>query len=45
LQVSVATGMPVELALSASAGAESLEEALSRSRLKRNGLSFLLNLA
>ncbi|MFF4896270.1 hypothetical protein [Streptomyces sp. NPDC001068] len=46
LLVSVFTGMPVEWILPASLGVVSLKEALSyannRSKLKRNGLSFLL---
>jgi len=48
LLVSVFTGMPVEWVLPASVGIVSLKEMLSysasRSRLKRNGLSFLLDL-
>ncbi|MDG6105051.1 hypothetical protein Daura_33200 [Dactylosporangium aurantiacum] len=48
LLVSVFTGIPVEWVLPASVGIVSLKELLSyatnRSRLKRNGLSFLLDL-
>ena len=48
LLVSVFTGIPVEWALPASVAAVSLKEVLSyldnRSKLKRNGLSFLLSL-
>jgi hypothetical protein len=48
LLVSVFTGMPIEWVLPASMGVVTLKEVLSyldnRSKLKRNGLSFLLNL-